>query len=586
VRAHRRDERSLPRADELAELLFSDAPHGVAILDLQGVVLKANAALAVIAGCHAGELDGTRLASFAVADDGAFDQHLAAALSVPGEAVDAEWTMRHRHGGAVHVLLRSRVLREDRGVEDDEPGADVILIHVVDVSERHRFEQRLTHMASHDVLTGLANRRDFDERLTAHQNWCARYGPNGALLLLDLDNFKEVNDTLGHGAGDQLIISTASLLRSAVTATDVVARLGGDEFAVLLTDSDATRAEAVAADIVARIREFTSTLDGTRRRVTASIGVVTLRAAVDHGGDVLALADMTMYDAKDAGRDRYILLDENSSRQPRSGARLAWQERIERALENDDFTLHLQPILDLKSNRIVSAEALVRLSDADELVPPARFLYIAERTGMVPALDAWVVRHSVEMLAGLRAIAPEFRLEVNLSGHSIGRPDIEAAIVDSLREFGVDPSALVLEITETAAVADVAMARSFAERMTSLGCKFALDDFGAGFGSFYYLKHLLFDYVKIDGEFVANVHRSAIDRTILRSIVGIAHDLGKLTVAEFVAEPAILEVVRAEGVDLAQGYLTGVPVPVDEFVATYLQQTWTDSSCSYHETSA
>jgi diguanylate cyclase (GGDEF)-like protein/PAS domain S-box-containing protein len=585
VRAHRRRERSLPRANELAERLFADAPHGVVILDLQGAVLRVNAAFAVIAGGSAGELDGIDFASLAAEDDGAFDQHLAAALTTPGEAVETEWTMRHRHGGGVHVLLRSRVLRADYGA-GDALGADVLLVHVVDVSERHRFEQRLTHMASHDVLTGLANRREFDERLAAHHEWCERYGPRGALLLLDLDNFKEVNDTLGHGAGDQLIMSTAALLRGAVTGTDVVARLGGDEFAVLLTDADATAAEKIAADIVDRVREFTSTLDGTRRRVTASIGVVTLRAAADHGGDVLALADMTMYDAKDAGRDRYVLLEENSFRQPRSGARLAWQDRIQRAIENDDLTLLLQPILDLKSNRIVSAEALVRLSDADELVPPSRFLYIAERTGLVPALDAWVVRHSVEMLAGLRAIAPEFRLEVNLSGHSIGRPDIEAAIVDSLEEFRVDPSALVLEITETAAVADVAMARSFAERMTTLGCKFALDDFGAGFGSFYYLKHLLFDYVKIDGEFVANVHRSAIDRTILRSIVGIAHDLGKLTVAEFVAEPAILEVVRAEGVDLAQGYLTGVPVSVDEFVATYLEQTWADSSCSYHGTSA
>jgi diguanylate cyclase (GGDEF)-like protein/PAS domain S-box-containing protein len=577
---HPRERPLLQGADDLAEWLFSDAPHGVAVLDLQGFVIQANAAFATIAGCVTGELEGARLASFAMNDDGAFDQHLATTLNTPGEAAEAEWTMRTRQGGAVQVALRSRVVRDHSWA--DEAATGVFLVHAVDRSERHRFEQRLTHMASHDVLTGLVNRREFEERLAAHRDWCARYGHSGALLVLDLDNFKEVNDTLGHGAGDQLIISTAPLLRSAVRTTDVVARLGGDEFAVLLTHADAAAAEAVAAGIVGRVREFTSTLDGTRRRVTASIGVVTMQAAADHGGDVLALADMAMYDAKDAGRDCYVLLDENSARQPRSGARLAWKERIEGALENDDFTLLLQPILDLRSNRIVSAEALVRLSDAGELVPPSRFLYIAERTGLVPALDAWVVRHSVEMLAGLRKIAPEFQLEVNLSGHSIGRPEIEVAIVDSLRDFGVDPSALVLEITETAAVADVAMARSFAERMTALGCKFALDDFGAGFGSFYYLKHLLFDYVKIDGEFVANVHRSAIDRTILRSIVGIAHDLGKLTVAEFVAEPAILDVVRAEGVDLAQGYLTGVPMPVDEFVATFLQQTGADTTWSYY----
>jgi EAL domain-containing protein (putative c-di-GMP-specific phosphodiesterase class I) len=182
-----------------------------------------------------------------------------------------------------------------------------------------------------------------------------------------------------------------------------------------------------------------------------------------------------------------------------------------------------------------------------------------------------VVDKSLELLARLRREHdPEFEFEVNLSGHSIGNPEIEAAVVASLARHEVDPSALILEITETAAVADVALARDFAERMTELGCAFALDDFGAGFGSFYYLKHLLFDYVKIDGEFVAHVPDSPVDRTIMRSIVGIAHDLGKRTVAEFVAEPAILDVCREEGVDFAQGYLIGRPMPYDEFVERFL----------------
>jgi EAL domain-containing protein (putative c-di-GMP-specific phosphodiesterase class I) len=192
----------------------------------------------------------------------------------------------------------------------------------------------------------------------------------------------------------------------------------------------------------------------------------------------------------------------------------------------------------------------------------------------MPQVDAWVVEHSLAMLARIRAAHdPEFALEVNLSGHSIGNPEIEQAITTSLATHGVDPSALILEITETAAVADVAMARDFAARMTDLGCAFALDDFGAGFGSFYYLKHLFFDYVKIDGEFVAHVHESQVDRTIMRSIVGIAHDLGKRTVAEFVSAPEILEVCREEGVDFAQGYLIGKPAPYDEFVAEFLPST-------------
>ena len=323
---------------------------------------------------------------------------------------------------------------------------------------------------------------------------------------------------------------------------------------------------ALAAVVLA-----SSALVYVARRVTASIGAVTFQAASEHTADILALADMTMYDAKEAGRNQVAVLPEGDTRGPRAAARLQWQSRIEEALEHDRFELHFQPIMNIGNGRISSAEVLLRLRDDDELVPPSRFVYIAERVGLMPQVDAWVVDKSLELLARMRRDHdPLFELEVNLSGHSIGNPDIERAIVDSLRRHDVDPSALILEITETAAVADVALARDFAGRMTDLGCAFALDDFGAGFGSFYYLKHLFFDYVKIDGEFVAHVHESAVDRTIMRSIVGIARDLGKQTVAEFVSDPQILEVCREEGVDFAQGYLIGKPMPYDQFVDQFL----------------
>ncbi|MCW2738017.1 EAL domain-containing protein [Nocardioides sp.] len=442
---------------------------------------------------------------------------------------------------------------------------------IVDISDRRRYLDRLAHLADHDVLTGLANRRRFEDELQRHLDRCRRHGPAGALLLLDLDNFKQVNDSLGHNAGDQLLITIAGLLRRSIRDTDVVARLGGDEFAVLLTDGGQDVAERMAELVVERVRDHATTLDGVGRRVTASVGAVTFRAASEHAADVLALADMTMYDAKEAGRNQVAVLHEGDARGPRTAARLHWQSRIEEALEKDRFELHLQPIMDIASGRISSAEVLLRLRDDDELVPPARFIYIAERVGLMPQVDAWVIDKSLELLARLRRDHdPEFVFEVNLSGHSIGNPEIERAIVHALATYDVDPAALILEITETAAVGDVGLARDFAGRMTDLGCAFALDDFGAGFGSFYYLKHLFFDYVKIDGEFVAHVHESQVDRTIMRSIVGIARDLGKRTVAEFVSTPEILEVCRDEGVDFAQGYLIGKPVPFDEFVDQFV----------------
>ncbi|MEP6815081.1 MAG: EAL domain-containing protein [Marmoricola sp.] len=468
------------------------------------------------------------------------------------------------------MTLSSIVLAgEDDGSGQEEP---VALVNVVDDTERHNYEQQLAHLADHDPLTGLANRRRFAAELDRHLEFCRRYGHRGAMLLMDLDHFKEVNDTLGHSAGDQLIVSVATLLRQAVRSNDIVARLGGDEFAILLQEVDRRGAELVADTVVARIREHVRTLDRTRRNVTTSVGVVLVDEHNETATDLIAAADMTMYDAKDAGRDQWAILDYDLFDQPRTGARLAWSARIETAMQNDDFELHLQPILDVQRGVVIGAEALLRLADSPELIYPSRFLYVAERTGLIVELDKWVLRHTIGLLADLQRSDPGFRLEVNLSGRSIGDAEIERTLVESLRESGADPTGLILEITETSAVADVETARAFAERITALGCSFALDDFGAGFGSFYYLKHLLFDYIKIDGEFVANCHANPTDRTILRSIVGIAHGLGKRTIAEFVSEPEILEVVKAEGVDFAQGYHIGKPVPFVDFVAEFITE--------------
>lgn len=567
VRDLERQTRRATIANDRVERLFDDAPHGVALLDLEGAIIRVNISMAVLVGLDPPDMVGHPLSAFETPGEGQVADHVARLRERQGGTVETECTLRDSGGNDVTVALSSTVV-------GDRDMGEIIMVNVVDMSDRARYLDRLSHLADHDVLTGLANRRRFETELHRHLERCGRFGATGALLLLDLDNFKQVNDTLGHNAGDQLLITIAGLLRRSIRSSDLVARLGGDEFAILLTDGDQAAAQRVAGLVVDRIRDHAATLDGVGRRVTASVGAVTFRAASEHAADVLALADMTMYDAKEAGRNQVAVLPEGDERGPRTAARLHWQSRIEAALEEDRFELHLQPIMNIASGRITSAEVLLRLRDGDELVPPSRFVYIAERVGLMPRVDAWVVDHSLEMLARIRAEHdPEFELEVNLSGLSMGNAELEQSIVDSLTTHGVDPSALILEITETAAVADVAMAREFAGRMTDLGCAFALDDFGAGFGSFYYLKHLFFDYVKIDGEFVAHVPESPVDRTIMRSIVGIARDLGKRTVAEFVSEPEILDVCREEGVDFAQGYLIGKPVSYADFAAQFWPAT-------------
>ena len=562
VGRERERERAILAAKQRAERLFADAPQGVALLSPLGVILESNASFQSLVGMAADELDGTRL-SLLTAYPETVEEMLARAQVQPHQAVESPLTIQV-DGREVHVGASCRLLAGDL----EHP--DSFILNLVDLSDRHRYEQELARLAERDALTGLYNRRRFDHDLGRHMDLCRASTPRGALLLLDLDHFKEVNDTLGHQAGDELIRAMADVLRHRLRQSDVVARLGGDEFAVLLPDADLQGAEVVAASIVEGLRELTRGLPGALKRVTTSIGVVTVQAALQRNDDILALADMTMYDAKESGRNQYAVLEEDTGRLPQLESRLRWKEQIETALEQDLFELHLQPILELRTNRVRSAEALLRLRSEGSVIAPAEFLEVAERTGLIEAVDVWVIEHAVALLARLRSLDPAFELEVNLSGHSIGDPRIEQAIRDALARHEVDASGLVLEITETAAVRDIELARAFAERMTVLGCKFALDDFGAGFGSFYYLKHLIFDYLKIDGEFVSHCATSTVDTTILKSIVGIARDLGKRTIAEYVSDAAVAHVVDVEGVDLAQGYFIGRPVEPEEFIAEYL----------------
>ncbi|SFC56163.1 PAS domain S-box-containing protein/diguanylate cyclase (GGDEF) domain-containing protein [Nocardioides terrae] len=553
-----------------AERLFSDAPTGVVVLDLSGTILRVNSAAAALLLRDPADLVGRPLADLATRPE-QVARHLAQTVEQPARRHSFDWTVAPGTDDAMQVTASTGVLA---GSEDSE---DVVLAHLLDVTERRTYERRLAHLAEHDALTGLPNRRRFDRLLSEHLSPDGAEHPSGAMLLLDLDNFKEVNDTLGHGAGDELLVSLSSELRHVVGDAGVVARLGGDEFAVLLPDADHAGARSLAEDLVAVVRQHTAALPGVHHRVTVSVGAITFAAAAQHDADPLALADMLLYDSKDSGRDCFTLLAGDGSLAPRSGARLAWRARLEAALDADDFELYLQPIMNLRTGDVDSAEALLRLTDVPgEAVSPYQFMEIAEQAGLAPRIDAWVLGRAARLIADLRRREPEFRLEVNLSGRSVGDPAIEATLEEALRRHRVDPGALILEITETAVVADLRLARHFAERVRALGARFALDDFGAGYGSFAYLKHLPFDYIKIDGEFVAQVDTSPIDRAIVRSIAGIARELGKKTVAEFVATDDVLDVVREEGIDFAQGYAVGKPVPAREFVATWLQDRLPD----------
>ncbi len=535
--------------------LFEDSPHGIVVTDATGDVVDVNPAFAALLGRAPADLVGTPLTELTATGHEGVAEHLGTAAG--GGHDETDWLAEAADGSTLHLSLTST------GVGTEATPGRLVVSHVVDHTDDVRHQERLAHLTQHDALTGLANRQVFETVTARHLEACQASEATGALLLLDLDHFKEVNDTLGHTVGDELISTVARLLTENLREGDLVARLGGDEFAVLLPRADGAAARFVAQDILERVRLFAQTQEGVLRRVTASIGVVLIGDRHTTLEDLVSTADMTMYDAKDAGRDQYVVVGHNEHEQPRTGARMAWSERIHHAIEHDEFTLLLQPILNVRTGQINSAEALIRLVDGDDLVLPERFLHIAERSGEIIDIDRWVIDRSVALLARIQQVHPDFQLEVNLSGKSIGSPLLDAALTQALLRHGADPTGLVLEITETAAVAHMQTALNFAERQRRLGCKFALDDFGAGYGSFYYLKHLPIDYVKIDGEFVSGCATNETDRRIVGSIVGIARGLGKQTIAEHVSSPEILQVIEEEGVDFAQGFDVSKAVTFD-----------------------
>ncbi len=427
-----------------------------------------------------------------------------------------------------------------------------------DITDRKRLEERLTELANFDPLTGLFNRHRFEDELVTQVLKARRYGTSGAVFVLDLDNFKYVNDTYGHGAGDEVLQRVARLLEDRLRRTDVLARLGGDEFAVMMPQASEEEARGLAANLIEAIREQTLQVDGHPLKITSSIGVTLLDDSMQSPAELLAEADRAMYDAKDAGRDRAIVLHPSDRKNGQREGALSWEHHIREALAEDRFVLYCQPILDLHSDRISQHELLLRMRTDEKLVLPGAFLGVAERLGLIHEIDRWVVTRAI----GLLADREDLRLEVNLSGRSVDDDGLLNLIRGELERTGVDPSRLVFEITETAAIASLDEARRFAQALNELGCSFALDDFGAGFGSFYYLKHIPTDYLKIDGDFVRSP-RSRTDELVVETMVHMARGLGKKTIAECVEDEATLEALRAGGVDFAQGFHVGRPVPVE-----------------------
>ena len=550
-------EREIGEAQERFRRAFEDAPIGMAVATLDGRFLEVNQALCAITGYTPQQLTGTTFLRITHPEDVAADLEVMRGL-LTGELNASVDEKRYLRPDGSVVWVARNVTR----VRDADGRPLHLLDQIQDITERRRFEHELRRLADHDPLTGLLNRRRFEQELERHVAEVERYGPRGALLVLDLDHFKYVNDALGHHAGDELILCVAALLQDRLRSSDTLARLGGDEFAVLLPHADTGEAEHVAQTLVQAVREqATVTAAGRRRRVTTSVGIAPFGRGDVSGEEMLIEADLAMYEAKEAGRYRYALVSPGADRPARIRARGRWLDRIRSALDDDGLLLYAQPIRDLHTGRIPQHELLLRMrGDDGDVIGPAAFLPIAERFGLAPEIDRWVVGQAIELLAG--DPGGSISLEVNLSGPSLNDTGLLRLIESEVQRRDVDPRRLTFEITETAAVANIPLARRFAERLMQLGCRFALDDFGSGFGSFYYLKHLPFDFLKIDGEFVTGSLTSRTDQLVIEAVVRIARGLGKQTIAEFVSSPELETFMREQGVDYAQGFEVGKPVPI------------------------
>jgi diguanylate cyclase (GGDEF)-like protein/PAS domain S-box-containing protein len=455
-----------------------------------------------------------------------------------------------QNGSVIDVEIRWNALRDSDGVI---LGA---VVTVRDVSEIKRDAARIAHLASHDVLTGLLNRNGFEAEL---EQAVAR-NESGAVLMLDLDNFKYVNETYGHKFGDALVAELAGLLSRCLGEHELLARVGGDEFCVIASPATLDAGKALADKLLLAVRGHTLDAGGTAVHCTASIGVAGFEGNVARPLELIADVERGMYASKEAGRDRVTLYTPADCAIARQGARSAVEHMLRDALANDRFELYTQPIVNLKTGLMTHCEVLLRLRGAnDEIILPGAFLPTAERLGLIHLIDQWVIDRAFAAAAQ----HPDLTFELNLSGATIDDEHLEDFIARHLVRHGVKAQSIVFELTETAAVGNMTRARDLAGALAQLGCSFAIDDFGAGFSTFYYLKHFPAQYVKIDGEFMKDPH-SRLDDLVIESIVRIGRDLGKLTIAEYVSDQAAMERVRALGVDYGQGYYFAKPFPVSQ----------------------
>ncbi|MBL1433752.1 MAG: GGDEF-domain containing protein [Gammaproteobacteria bacterium] len=450
-------------------------------------------------------------------------------------------------------LKRERDLRKSREYELE-----------TELAERKIMEARLQYLVSHDDLTGLCNRRRLEQAIelaVIQSNYNKRYS---SIFYIDLDQFKVVNDLEGHAAGDRVLILVANTLRKYIRKNDLLARISSDEYVVLASDTDETRALEFAQTLHNTLNGLFFKTEGRTYHIGASIGISLISPGSKcTASEALVRADQACFVAKAHGRNMVHVFNEKDSEMHILRSAAHWVPIIRKALKHDLFRLAFQPVQHVASGKIRHYEALIRMiDDSGNIIGPGDFIPVAERMGLIHEIDRYMVSNVIKTIAGLPNSQSELSLHVNLSGHAFQDPTLYGLIREKIREHKIDPHRLLFEITETAAVANVEQTRDMVVKLRELGCRFALDDFGAGFSSFSYVKQFPVDQLKIDGAFIRNLVNDPVDQSLVKSMIEVGRSLKKEVIAEFVEDQETLDLLTSYGVDYVQGYFIGKPLPL------------------------
>lgn len=552
-------ELSLRVSEERFRTLYEANPLMLITVDEKGTVLSINQHGLDQLGLAAGELIGSSVLDRVLPEDREESlKMIRRCAMMPGRK--HQWTLREmdKEGNVIWLRVAGQSIKDDN--------TTVTLLVCEDVTEAHQLTEKLSYQATHDSLTGLVNRLEFEGRLTHTMKTAKTDCSEHVLCFLDLDQFKLINDTCGHSAGDLLLIQLGQLLQTHIRKGDTLARLGGDEFGLLLNHCTLATGWQIAQGLLKAIEGFRFTWMDRVFRIGVSIGVVQITELSPDIADVMANADAACYAAKDQGRNRVHVYAEDDQQMAQRRGEMDWATRIPDALEAGRFELFYQTIVPVSdsSSHGLHFELLLRLKDeAGNWILPGKFLPAAERYNLSTQLDRWVVSTA---FTSLNHIRPESggvaQCAINISGLSLGNEEFLEFVLQELKNSGVRPQSICFEITETAAIHNMDSARRFIARLKKEGITFALDDFGTGLSSLAYLRELPVDWLKIDGAFIRDIVKDPIHLAMARSINDIGHLMGMRTVAEFVETQEIMDKLREIGVDYAQGYHIARPQPL------------------------